>query len=364
MRSVSSAASGEQANGRTTEVDISGDGRYVAFVSEATNLLASDSNGAQSDVFVLDTDTGALTLVSRRGSTGAQGNGRSWGVSIAEDGMRVAFTSYASNLVGNDDNQQPDAFVRDLAVGSTIRVSTNSAGKEVGAATLEATISGNGAIVAFHNTAKLVRDDTNGRRDVYVKILASGKTQLVSLTNAEKPANLDSTLTDVSRSGRLVVFTSIATNLVANDTNRVADAFVRDRTAGTTVRVSRNGTIESDGPTYEATVSPDGAYVAFTSAATNLGGGVTDDNGTALDVFEYEMATKIVRRVAHDTAGTWPDGASFNPVYGNASIIAFTSWATDLADTDTSPDDDVFTRTFAAERDADGTIVHRSVPAT
>ena len=359
---ISRPSTGGAANGRTTEVDVSGDGRFVVFASEATNLLSTDANGIESDVFVFDTTTDTLTLASRRGSSGAQGNARSWGVSISDDGSKVAYTSYATNLVANDGNNQPDAFVRDLAAATTTRVSTNANGKEAPAATLKAAISGNGAVVAFQNTAKLVRDDTNGRRDVYVKVLGSGKTQLASVTNGEKPANLDSTLTDISTNGRLVVFTSIATNLAGTDTNRVADAFVRDRTAGTTVRVSRNGSTEANGATYEAVVSADGGYVAFTTAATNLGAGTTDANGTALDIFEYDMSSKDVRRVVHDSSGGWPDGDNFDPMYAGASRIAFTSWATDLSDTDTDTDADVFTRDFSEDRAAITTVTHRSVP--
>jgi Tol biopolymer transport system component len=242
-------------------------------------------------------------------------------------------------------------------------VSTNSNGKQVNVATLKAAISGNGSVVAFHNTAGLVAKDTNGRRDVYVKILSSGKTQLVSLTNGEKPGNLDSTLADVSKNGRWVVFTSIASNLVSGDTNLVADAFIRDRSGGTTVRVSRRGSTEANGPSYEAAISPDGAYVTFSTEATNLGGVETDENGTDLDMFEYEVATKTLRRVALDTTGGWPNGDSFDPTYGPSSVIAFTSWATDLALSDPDPEADVFTREFGENRDQPGTTTHRSVPA-
>ena len=357
---ISRPSTGGAANGRTTEVDVSGDGRFVVFASEATDLLSTDANGIESDVFVFDTATDTLTLVSRRGASGVQGNARSWGVSISDDGSKVAYTSYATNLVGNDDNKQPDAFVRDVVAATTTRVSTNANGREVSAATLKVAISGNGGVVAFQNTAKLVRDDTNGRRDVYVKLLGSGKTQLASVTNGEKPANLDSTLTDISTNGRLVVFTSIATNLAGTDTNSVADAFVRDRSAGTTVRVSRDGSTEANGTTYEAVVSPDGAYVAFTTAATNLGAGMTDANGTALDIFEYDISSKVLRRVVYDSSGGWPDGDNFDPMYGGSSRIAFTSWATDLSDTD--PDADVFTRDFSEDRAAITTMTHRSVP--
>jgi hypothetical protein len=359
---VSAPTTGGHANGPTTEVDVSADGRYVAFVSEATNLLSLDVNGVASDVFVLDTQTGALSLVSRRGSTGVQANAASRGVSISDDGARIAFTSYGTNLVSGDTNGQPDAFVRDRVASTTARVSTNSSGKQVTAATLKAVISGNGSVVAFHSTAKMVRQDTNGRRDVYAKTLSTGKTQLVSLTNGDNAANLDSNLADISRTGRYVVFTSIASNLVANDDNGVADTFVRDRTAATTTRVSRNGAIEANAASYDAAVSPDGAYVAFTTTATNLGGTHIDENGSAVDIFEFENATKVLRRVAVDTGGGWADGASFDPTYGPSSVIAFTSWATDLAVTDGEDLADVYTRTYGGDRSLPGTTAHRSVP--
>jgi Tol biopolymer transport system component len=361
---VSDQQDGGAANGPTTEVDVSSDGRYVAFVSEATNLLPDDANGAASDVFVLDTQTGTLTLASRRGSAGNQGNGASWNVSISNDGSKVAFTSYAKNLVGGDTNNQPDAFVRDLVAASTTRVSTNSSGKQVRSATLKAAISGNGSTVAFQNSASgLVSGDTNGKRDVFVKVLATGKTLRVSLANSGAEANGDSSFYDLSQNGKVVVFTSDATNLVANDDNGYADTFIRDRTADSTLRVSRRGSTEANAASYGAAISPDGAYVAFTTTATNLGGGEPDGNGSAADVFEFEVATKALRRVAVDTTGGWADGANFDPTYGTSALIAFASFATDLAASDTNTASDVFTRAFGENRDNAGTTTHCSKPA-
>lgn len=364
IRLVSDQAGGGPSNGPATEVDVSGDGRYVAFVSEATNLLPTDANGAASDVFVADTQTGSLTLASRRGATGNQGDGASWNVSITGDGTKVAFTSYAKNLVGGDTNNQPDAFVRDLAASSISRVSTNSNGKQVKSATLKASISANGSTVAFQNSAStLVSGDTNGSRDVFVKVLGTGKTLRVSLANSGAQANGDSSLYDLSSNGKIVVFTSDATNLVANDDNGYTDTFLRDRTAESTIRASRRGTTEANGASYGAAVSPDGAYVAFTTTATNLGGGVADANGSAADVFEFEVATKDLRRVAVDTTGGWADGANFDPTYGTSSLIAFASFATDLAASDTNTASDVFTRAFGENRDHAGTTTHCSTPA-
>ncbi|HEX6845036.1 MAG TPA: hypothetical protein VF235_07980, partial [Actinomycetota bacterium] len=340
-----------QANGATTEVDISADGRYVAFVTHATNLLGTDANGDLSDVFVLDRQTDALTLVSRRGATGAQGNSTSVNVSISNDGTKVAFASYASNLVGNDTNNAADAFVRDLAEPMTTRVSTNSNGRQANAATLYVGLAGGGAVVGFASAASnLVAKDTNGKRDVFVKVLQSGKTQRVSVTNAEKQANGSSTFYGLSDNGKIVAFSSDAPNLVSGDTNAKEDAFARDRTDATTVRVSRRGATQSNGPSYGVAVSGDGAYVTFTTTATNLGTDA-DGNGAAADLFEFDLATKALHHLSVDATGGWADAAAFDPAYGPNDTLVFSSYATDLVAGDVDGVADVFTRELGENRD-------------
>jgi Tol biopolymer transport system component len=359
---IVSRAGNVESDGDATEVDISADGRYVAFVSEATNLLGIDQNGSDSDVFVADRTAGTLTLASRRGASGAQGNAASWNVSISNDGTAVAFTSYATNLVGVDTNGVVDAFVRDLSAGTTTRVSTTSNGKQANGPTQYVGISGNGSVVGFASTASnLVNSDTNGVRDVYVKTLASDKTQRVSLTNGDKQAKGTSTFYGLSNNGKVVAFASDAANLVAGDTNARADAFIRDRTGGTTLRVSRRGSTEANGESYAVAISNDGAYVAFTTNATNLGTG-TDENGVLADVYEFEVATKALRHVSVDADGGWADGASYHPLYGPSSTIVFTSAATDLVAADLDGVDDVFTRDFGETRD-DASTTLRSLPA-
>jgi hypothetical protein len=358
---VSRTAAAE-ANGDTTEVDISSDGNTVAFVSEATNLIGSDANGAVSDVFVVDRSSGGVQLVSRRGAGGVQGAAASWNVSISNDGTKVAFTSYSSNLIGTDTNNAPDAFVRDLVALTTTRVSTDSNGKQANAGTQYVGISGNGAVVGFAATASnLITGDSNGRRDVFVKILATGKTARVSVTNGEKQAKGDSTFYSLSNTGRWVGFTSTAANLVSGDDNALTDAFVRDRTGATTTRVSRKGSTDANGESYGVAVSPDGAYVAFTTIATNLGGGA-DANGTLADVYEFDLATKTLALVSVVSGTQQGNEASFDPAYGSAGVLGFTSRASDLVAGDTDGVGDVFTRTFGLSRSA-GTTVLRSCPA-
>jgi Tol biopolymer transport system component len=356
---------GTQGNGPSDEVALSNDGRYVAFVTEATNLLTDDANGAASDVLLLDRETDTLSLVSRRGSTGAQGNSASYDVSITRDGTKVAFTSAATNLVGNDTNGSADAFVRDLVTQTTERVSTGSTGKQANGSTFSTGISGNGSFVGFDSSAStLVTGDRNGARDVFLKNLSTGKTIRVSVTNKEAEANSGSYFSGLSTTGRFIAFVSDATNLSGTDANRASDVFVRDKTDQTTKRVSRNGATEANASSGGAAISGDGAFVAFTTSATNLGD-APDGNGAASDLFEYEMATGTLRLVAVDGGGGWPNGASFAPAYGPSSVLAFASIASDLVGDDVNATTDVFTRTWASGREGGVTtlVSRRSTPA-
>ena len=180
--------SGASGNGPSTGVDISGDGRYVAFASDASNLVPGDVNGT-SDVFRFDAVTGGVELVSRKGATGAQGGSASENPSISKDGALVAFTSRASNLVAKDTNNQSDAFVRDVGSAVTTRVSTDSSGKQANGGTFEAAVCRTNLVVAFSTTASnLVNADPSRTRDVYVKVLGTGKTSIASVRSDESRA--------------------------------------------------------------------------------------------------------------------------------------------------------------------------------
>jgi Tol biopolymer transport system component len=358
-----SQAHGVAANAETLEVQISGDGRYVAFLTTATNLLATDANGSTADVLVWDRITGDLALASRRGATGPQGNGGSGNISISRDGSEVAFTSFATNLVANDTNGRPDAFVRDMGAATTTRVSTSANGKQANGATSAAGVSANGGWVGFSSDAtNLVNGDINGSSDVFVKNLTNDKVTLISVSTKEAAGNGTSNFVDLSSTGRDVVFTSYASNLVGNDENLTWDVFDRDRVDGTTVRASQRGTTEGNAASFAPTVSPDGAFVAFATNATNLSG-TADANGAASDVYDYEVATKTLRRVSVDSGNGWSDGASFEPSYGLSSSLVFTSSATDLVGGDVDGVSDVFIRTWGTDHST-GTTALCSKPLT
>jgi Tol biopolymer transport system component len=164
---VSADASGNQGNAESEEPNISADGRYVAFMSVADNLVPGDVNGSR-DVFVKDLQTGAITLVSADAS-GIQGNNVSEGSSISADGRYVAFVSDADNLVAGDSNGVADLFVKDLQTGAITRMSTDASGSEGNAFSHDAAISADGRYVTFFSEAdNLVPGDTNGVADVFV----------------------------------------------------------------------------------------------------------------------------------------------------------------------------------------------------
>ena len=264
---VSVASDGTQANGGSFTPSISADGRYVAFASIAVNLVSGDTNGVQ-DIFVHDRQTGQTTRVSVA-SGGAQANGPSFDPSISADGRYVAFASNASNLVSGDTNNTGDIFVHDRQTGATTRVSIGPGGTQANRGSLAPSISADGRYVAFHSDAtNLVSGVTNGTTHIFVHDRQTGATTRVSVASDGTEGNSVSIKPSISADGRYVAFQSIATNLVSGDTNRNQDIFVHDRQTGQTTRVSvaSDGT-EGNSGSNDPSISANGRYVAFQSQA-------------------------------------------------------------------------------------------------
>ena len=223
-------------NEESQDPAISADGRFVAFDSFASNLVAGDTNGVV-DVFVRDRVAGATERVSVS-SSGAQANG-SVSAAMSADGRFVAFSS---DLVAGDTLEDlDDVFVRDRVAGTTKRVSVSSTGAQANDSSKSPAISADGRFVVFGSGASnLVAGDTNGAYDVFVRDRVAGTTERVSLTSTGAQVNHGSNVGAgaISADGRFVVFDSTASNLVAGDTNGAMDVFVRDRVARTTERVS------------------------------------------------------------------------------------------------------------------------------
>src|SRR3990170_4575657 len=236
-------------------------------------------------------------------TAGAQGDAISGYPAISGDGRYVAFRSAASNLVPGDDNAVQDIFVHDRQTGATERVSVTSAGGQATNYSDEPAISGDGRYVAFRSPAtNLVAADTNALSDVFVHDRQTGATERVSVTSAGgQGSGGHSYEPSVSDDGRYVAFRSRATNLVAGDTNGTDDVFVRDRQTGVTVRVSVDSSgVQGNGGSYEPSVSGDGRYVAFRSVASNL---VPGDDNAVQDIFVHDRQTGATERVSVTSAG-------------------------------------------------------------
>jgi Tol biopolymer transport system component len=230
---VSVASDGTEANNNSEETSISANGRYVAFSSDASNLIPGGTNGT-GHIFVHDLKTGETTLASLN-SNGSHANGPSRSPRISGDGRFVAFTSYASNLVPNDTNSRLDIFVHNRATGETTRVSIASEGAQGNHASFNPSIATNGRFVAFSSEASnLVAGDTNGIQDIFVHDRATGQTTLVSIAADGTQGNGISALPSISANGRHVAFQSDASNLVPDDMNVREDVFIHDRYFGHT----------------------------------------------------------------------------------------------------------------------------------
>jgi Tol biopolymer transport system component len=324
---------------------VSGDGQVIAFESLANNLVAGDSNKTW-DVFVRDRATG-ITELGSVDSLGVQGNDQSFYPSLSSDGRYVAFCSDASNLVPGDTNGATDVFVRDRVAGSTIRVSVDSFGFEATGSSF-GLISADGLWVTFSSDAQdLVAFDFNSSRDVFIHDMASGVTERLSVDSAGIEGNGDSALPAISADGSIVAYFSNASNLVAGDLNGTYDIFVRDCGAGTTERVSVDSIgVEGNGMSLFPAISSDGLLVAFESDATNL---VTPDTNSSRDIFIHDRATGQSRRLSVDSLGNEADDGSFSAqLSGDGSVVSFYSAATNLVPSDSNGWADVFVHNLSS----------------
>ena len=277
---VSVDSSANEANEASFEPSLSFDGRYVLFGSFASNLVAGDANNIY-DVFVHDRQTGQTTRISVD-SSGNEANAHNFhGNAISSTGRFVAFASDASNLVPGDTNAKTDIFVHDLATGSTARVSVNSSGGQVNNLSYYPSISADGRYITFQS---LVGGDAiNNPWDIIVHDRLTGKTSRVSVSSTGAQGNATSSRPTISADGRFVAFSSAASNLVSGDTNGKLDIFVHDRLTRKTVRVNYTPTLQQgDDHSYAPFISLRGPYIAFESLATNL---VAGDTNIKRDIF-------------------------------------------------------------------------------
>jgi len=346
--SVNLAGTGS-GNGNSHNPMISADGRFVVFSSEATDLVLNDSNGITTDIFVRDLVAKVTYLVSSNAAGTGSGNGESSDPSISADGRYVAFESEANDLVAHDTNGVFDVFVRDLWTQMTSLVSVNKDGTDSGnTASNHAVISGDGRHVVFLSVASDLTSvaDLNSVTDVFLRDLDANTTTLLSVNKDGNAAgnqvsfiitslNSGNYASPISFDGRFVAFESVASNLVASDTNGLRDIFVRDLQAATPELVSANhGNSDSgDSSSFDPAISADGKFVTWESLADDLVSGDGDGNDTAdADVFVRNLATHTTTLVSVNSAGTGSaNDLSFKPrISGDGRFVTFLSDATDL----------------------------------
>jgi hypothetical protein len=346
---ISVDSNGNEGNNSALNPVISADGRYVAFDSDATNLIINDTNDDIDDIFIRDLQANTTSLISLN-SNGTQGNNASLDPSVSSDGRYVAFQSLASNLAIGDTNATSDIFVRDLQTNTTQRISVDANGTQADNYSNNPSISANGRFVAFYSEASnLVPDDTNDRPDIFVRDLQANTTQRVSVDSNGIQGNDGSfQQPEISADGRYVTFESDATNLVPNDTNDARDIFVRDLQTNTTRRVSvdSNG-IQGNSGSFFPVISADGRYVTFESDATNL---VADDTNNGIsgdinDIFVYDLQANTTSLVSVSSDGTQGNSNSFSAsISADGRYVAFVSTASNLVPDDLNKAGDVFLR--------------------
>lgn len=333
---------------------INGDGRYVAFWSDKEGLVVGDTNFV-GDVFVRDTQNNTTTRVSL-GYGGVQ-TARTGGlptsypdIDISDSGCIVVYASDATNIRNvADTNETSDVFAVDRCGAGfpTIQVSvqdnTGSTGVQANQGGTNPRVSGNGQFVLFRSSSTDILFDSNGTTpDIYIYDRASYRTSRVNVASDGTQANMEdgSSGYGLSDDGFIVAFASVATNLVAGDTNGRSDIFIRDRPNNTTIRIMGLAGAQPNGSSYNPSVSGNGRYVAFRSDASNL---VANDTNNRSDIFVFDRNTSVIERVSLSSEGAQANAGSDRPVMtDNGRFVSFYSDASNLVDGDTNGAGDIF----------------------
>src|SRR5581483_11731550 len=362
---VSVTWNGMEALGDSQCPAISADGRYVAFLSRAWNMVERGANlgTPRWDVYVHDREDGSTTRVSRA-HDGGDPDGWSYCPSMSGDGTRIAFASDATNLVSDDANGFTDVFVVDRTAGTTTRVSIGFEGAEPDSSSFQPAISGDGRLVAFASNATNFFSPSEppseygrqfGQSRVLLRDLESGALEVVSKT-VDDPIvapDSDSGSPSLSQDGRFVAFTSSATNLVFPFPNAVVgdNVFVRDRFAGSTVMASvhdpaifecgREGYdfFCKPGRSYSPAISRDGRFVAFTSRSLRL---LPENEWGGSQIYLFDRTAAFLRRISVDAVGAEGDSCSEEPVLSqDGEVVVFRTTSANLLEADANATADI-----------------------
>lgn len=328
---LSMGLNGQQTNGASFNATISADGRYVAYVTQATNVTDEVKCGKKGCalVVVLDRQTKKVTPVSLSTlglplviDTFYEGG---YFAGISADGNFVVFTS-PSSVSPADTNNASDVLVRDIKAKVT-RLASLGTSDQVGASgAWNGRISGDGRYVTFSSINRLMPDDFNGASDIYIRDMQLGTTDLVSRAyngGVDYGERRGSYAAAISNDGRFVVFLSSSNEIIKTDYSGTQDVFVRNLPAKSTRRINNpEFSSEPNSHAYDPSISADGSYIAYESYASNLV--KADDNGMS-DIFLYHRREGITRRIslpppAANTEHKWP---SFPVISGDGKAISF-----------------------------------------
>jgi len=317
---VSVDSSGTQANQNSYSSSVSGDGRYVAFSSAATNLVSGDTNSA-SDIFVRDTVSNTTTRVDIS-SSGAQANAGADQPRISYDGRYVVFESPATNLVPSDTNGQDDVFIHDMQAGTTSIVSVSSTGTQGNQISYFPDVSADGRFVVFESSSSTLVSGISGAGvgdQIYIKDMSTGAIKALSVTSGGSRGNGASSSAHISCDGNVVTFGSTASNLVSGDTNGVADTFVAVLGwSGSTLTDVTIGANDYSGPDA---ISCNGNVISINTAATNLASGVSSGVGT---IQELNRLTGSFTVASIDGSGSVATGGvSKSSISDDGRYVAF-----------------------------------------
>jgi Tol biopolymer transport system component len=342
---VSRDASGAVLDGVASEPAVDGSGRFVAFATN-TSLDPADKDQL-SDVYLRDRWAGTTELISVS-TAGVTGNATSGEPSISDDGRFVAFRSAATNWDGPPTNGRWNVWVRDRVKGTTVRASLGQGAASLGADAERPSISGNGRFVVYSsNASNVVPNDTNAKMDVFVRDLVSGTNDRVSISLVEGQSAENSFSPSISDDGNRIAFIS-QEELASGRPGHDADVFVRDRSAGSTVNANFDSASNlGNADPSEPIISGNGRFVAFSSLATNL---VAGDTNAKRDVFRRDLQTNTTIRVSLHDNDQQLTGESNRPALSDdGDLLAFTTSASATSERpDGGADQDVYLRGVSA----------------
>jgi Tol biopolymer transport system component len=348
IRRLSEGPDGTDADGPSRDPHLSADGTWVAYTTHARNLLPGKST-ALGDIVLHDIAGGHAALISR-GADGSEGTGTSSLPDLSDDGSFIVYQSWSDNLVSGDTNAACDIFLFDRTTGTTTRMSMTPAGGEADGNSTHPAISGDGRFISFSSDAtNLVFDDTNGVADLFVVNRETGTIERVNLGPDDCQADAFGGLfpeSVLSQDGRFVAYVSLASNLVEIATpSLVEQIYLRDRKRGTTRRVSISSTGEAaDDRCFCPTITADGRLIGFQSLARNLLG---NDRDTVADAYVFDRRTRAVRVIssAQNTSGARGDCQRI-VISPEGCTVAFSSRASDLVQGDENDASDVFLKSL------------------